>query len=288
MNVAFIIQAHADPGLLARFVSRIYGHGDIFIHLDAKVDIGPFKDTVRGKAEFINNRRRVTWGSSSILEAYMNLLEATSNTGYDYYSLHSGADYPCRPLREYIDFLKNNRGEEFIDYQPMPESFKYRYRQIHLGDFYKTVDRKTIYDRGVTFLARLISKALPERKEFLNWPPYLGANWCTVSHAFAASALAYWRQNKQLRRYAAFCLLPEEWFMQTYGQAAGFAGKFSKHGYLRYVDWSAKGAHPANLREKDYTAILNSKAFFARKITPESDGLLDLLDAQIGYPGQAM
>ena len=79
-----------------------------------------------------------------------------------------------------------------------------------------------------------------------------------------------------------------EWFMQTYGQAAGFAGKFSKHGYLRYVDWSAKGAHPANLREKDYTAILNSKAFFARKITPESDGLLDLLDAQIGYPGQAM
>ncbi len=241
MNVAFIIQAHAGPDLLARFVDRIYGHGDIFIHLDAKADIRPFKSAVGGKAEFISNRRRVVWGASSILEAYMILLEAALGAGHDYYSLHSGADYPCRPLREYIDFLQCNRGQEFIDSVPMPGSFKYRYRQIHLNNFYRTVERTSIHDRGVIFLARLINKALPARKEFQNWPPYLGANWCTVSHAFAAPALAYWRRHAPLRRYAAFNHAPEEWFMQTYGQAAGFADKFSKHGNLRYVDWSAGG-----------------------------------------------
>lgn len=286
MHVAFIIQAHADPNLLARFVDRLYGHGNIFIHIDAKADIKPFKNAVKGKAEFISHRRRVVWGASSVLEAYMNLLETALAAEYDYYSLHSGVDYPCRPLREYIDFLQSNQGREFIDCHPMPESFKHRYRQVHLGDFYKTVDRTTIYDRAVTFLARLINKALPERKKFQNWPSYLGANWCTVSHAFASSALAYWRQNKRLRRYAAFTQSPEEWFMQTYGRAFGFANKFSRHGNLRYVDWSAKGSHPANLREKDYAAILNSKAFFARKITPESAGLMDLLDARIGYPSR--
>ena len=83
---------------------------------------------------------------------------------------------------------------------------------------------------------------------------------CETSSLFIFKVKAVFRQDMPARG-----LLPEEWFMQTYGQAAGFAGKFSKHGCLRYVDWSAKGPHPANLRKKDYAAILNSKAFLREK-----------------------
>lgn len=283
MKVAFLIQAHACPEMLARLVCRLSGHGDIFIHIDARSDLRPFTERVDRRAQFIAHRSRVHWGGRSQLEAYMCLLEAAAVKNYDYYSLHSGMDYPCRPLLEYLAFLRDNQGQEFIDSAPMPENFKIRYRKRFLTDFYPTIARNTLRDKAVNLLERVVCKILPQRGEFQGWLSYLGANWCTLSHGFITSALNYWRTRPDLRRYVLFFQSPDEWFMQTYGQMAGFAAKFSQHGNLRYVDWSAQGSHPAVLLDKDYAEIVRSKAFFARKMAPESEKLLDMLDERIGY-----
>lgn len=51
---------------------------------------------------------------------------------------------------------------------------------------------------------------------------------------------------------------------------------------MTYIDWSANGPSPEVLSEKDFTSIVRSNKFFARKMeTGLSDVLLDMVDGAV-------
>ena len=283
MKVAFLILAHAYPRLAGRLIDRLCPHGDVFIHVDAKSDIKPFKESVGNNAVFVD-RRSVRWGGASMVEATMCLVEAAfAKGGYDYYSLHSGVDYPVRPVGEFVRTLREGNGFEYIDCFPFPADNKVRYEERHLLDFKKN----RLLDRGLSRIERWL-KRLPKRSMYKNWISYKGAQWFTVTEKFILGVHACWQKDRALRAFTRTTFCPDEWFFQTVAVALGFTQIINSFECLRYVDWSGKRGdqYPAVLVDEDFADILSHPAFFARKMDPVASArLLDMLDEHIGARG---
>ncbi len=278
MNVAFLIQAHNNPGMLLRFVKRLIGHGDIFIHIDAKADIAPFAE-LAAFAALLENRVIVRWAGASQIEALMRLFGAAmERRAYDYYSFHSGSDYPVRPLERFRQFLAEHAGEEFLDRTPMRPETLSRVERLHLTDFYNPKERGP--DALLCHAIEAELALLPPRPMPHGWKPYTGSQWFTVTHALAGAAHAAWTGDAELRAFTKFSYCPDEWFMPTFAMANGFGDRISAANNLRHIDWSGKRnrGKPALLMKDDYFDIIRSGAFFARKINGTDPELLDLLD----------
>lgn len=286
MKVAFCILAHSQPLLTSRLVRRLTGFGDIYLHVDKKVDIAPFKKLL-GDVVFYAQRYNVTWGASNQVSTFLHMMEEASRRAhYDYFSTHSGVDYPARPLPEFISFLENHNGEEFIECFPIPEDLRHRYEWYHLntlkGRVYPPFADKILtkpLEKIMRGVEHCLAEILPKRGHYNSFAPYKGSNWFTVTNTFAKTAWSYWNNNPSVRRYAFFMHCPDEWYMQTIGAALGFSPRFSKHGSLYYIDWSEIARSPKILTEHDLTDIVGSKQFFTRKMSMESLELMDMLDS---------
>lgn len=65
MKIAFLISAYTDPKQLGNMIGALAaGNHWFFVHVDKKVDIAPFRDSVKGyeRVTFVTNRHSVNWG----------------------------------------------------------------------------------------------------------------------------------------------------------------------------------------------------------------------------------
>ena len=102
-----MIMAHDRPDHLATLVSRLDCDWiRVFIHVDAKVAIDPFRDLISkdDRVRFLLGRERVAvnWGGYSTVEATLSLLQAALNSPerFDRFCLLSGADFPIKSLND--------------------------------------------------------------------------------------------------------------------------------------------------------------------------------------------
>ena len=96
---------------------------DIFVHIDKKISIEPFKECVHSlqhsQIHFLENRTRIFWGDISMAEAMLNLYQVALESGdYDRFILLSGYDYPIRSNNEIYDALSTPE-KEFISIFPL-------------------------------------------------------------------------------------------------------------------------------------------------------------------------
>lgn len=57
---------------------------DYYVHVDKKVDIGPFRANCKSNTIFVEERINVQLIDSSLIEATMSLVKAAINSGVDY------------------------------------------------------------------------------------------------------------------------------------------------------------------------------------------------------------
>ena len=94
MRFAYLIMAHNSFELLKELIGALDSQeNDLYIHFDAKlheVDTSQFLSIPQhSNLYFITDRVNVSWARISIVEATLNLLEASIDKGYDYYHLLS-------------------------------------------------------------------------------------------------------------------------------------------------------------------------------------------------------
>ena len=107
-QIAILILAHKKPTQLLRLVYAMDDKRfDLFIHIDAKSNIIPFRDILKGlnlksNVLFVENRVKTYFFDYSLIEATCRCAELAFSIGdYKYYILLSGQDYPIKS-KDYI------------------------------------------------------------------------------------------------------------------------------------------------------------------------------------------
>lgn len=144
MKIAFLNLCHTDPELVARCARRLCADSDfdMYVHVDAKQDIEPFKKAlkdIRG-VYFTPNRHKVYWGGYNAIHASFELIRTALNSdkSYDYYVMMQNLDYPIKTNVEIKQFFESNKGKEFIRGCPIAGTkdweFSRKYKLFYVKD----------------------------------------------------------------------------------------------------------------------------------------------------------
>ncbi len=282
---AYLIMAHNEFHMLKKLINELDDErNDIYIHIDRKtkrVDKGEITSWAKKSGIFFIHRINIYWGTLSIVKCELLLLEAAIKNGYQYYHLLSGVDFPLKDQntihqyfenedREYIScHLDGENGDHYL--------YKIRYyypllRFVGKGQF-EGPGRKKAFMRWL----------LRQQWKFLEYQQkhnvdrtgknegitfYKGDQWFSITYEFAKYVVS---QKKQIIDLYRFTNTPDEFFIPTLAMNSRFAERVNNCS-LRKIDW--KRGEPYTFTEEDYDELIDSDAFFARKISYDEHPLL--------------
>lgn len=276
MKIAILIHAHIYPEQVARLVSRIVHEDiDIYINVDAKVDIGAFKNQIHN-VYFLRNRVEVVWGRFSqtqqILNSFEEILSRSDN--YSHILFISGQDYLVQPIGRIVEFLSQRTDKSFIDYHLLGDDdwsklMKKRYEYWYFLPKYDI--------RRNEYIKKLLIK-IGFKRHYPFPKPYYGSCWFCLTSEVAKYLVNFTNSNKRVVRFFEHSGCSDELYIQSVLMNSELKDKLDKEIY-RFFDWSNHGKSPKILIEDDFDAIKVSGAWFARKVDGNINSrILDLLD----------
>lgn len=195
MKVACIILAHKYPQQLKRLITAI-SHPSIhfWVHIDRKSNLSDFNEIFELQNVFrIQPTTRVDWGCYNTVECMLNCLKAASNASerYEYYQFLSGMDYPIQPIQSYLDYLSQNKGNQFIGNRPLEESLQNinRFNDYHFNKLNHTARR---------LIEKLANTILRPRKFPQPFEIRKGPQWMALNHAAVTYLLQFSKSTKEL------------------------------------------------------------------------------------------
>lgn len=276
MKIALLIHVHTNPEQVSRLVSRLrHDNVDIYINVDAKIDICEFKDKV-SDVYFIENRVEVVWGRFSQVQQILNSFEEIANKQetYSHILFISGLDYPIKPISEIIQEVRNNIEKSYIDYHQLKDDdwsvlMKKRYEYWH---FLPSSDLRS------NGLVRKILLKLGFKRKYPFHNVYYGSCWFCLSLEAVKYLLDYTSNNSKVVDFFKYTGCSDELYIQSVLLNSSLKDKMINNIH-RYFDWGDKGKSPKILTESDYSNIVQSDAWFARKLDSKVDTkLFDMLD----------
>lgn len=304
MKVAYLILVHAFPGQFIRMVRQLDSNESLFyIHVDKKSNIEPFKEVekiIAGKKIVWLERKSVVWAGFNAIRVTLNGLKKIVMDGHaDHISFISGQHYPIKPVREFHNYLSQNKNKNFFDYDPMPRPnwanggldrihyYHIIFRKFRIAwPLISYLKVKLPYVSESRFgLIRKVINWLPSARKFprkylKDCKPYEGSNWFTVSSALATDIVSYVEKDKTVYRYYKYAHISDEMFFQTL--ILNKLPQWREHlinDNVNFIKFDPTTGRPFDLQLQHLDEIKKSPAFLARKFVPEkSEALLDELD----------
>ncbi len=304
MRLCYLILAHQQAGQLRRLVEPLLASGGhVFIHLDAKVPLEPFRSQLpeHPHLHWVAKRQLVQWAGYSMVEATFNLINAATSSGeaFDYYALLSGADYPIQHPQALAAFLREHAGEEFINSTPMPCPTGYK-PLSRLSTFrLETLPydlRPGVVGRFMARAVRIINRFEFQRdyeRVFAGLTPYADHQWWVLSHAAICVVQAFAKERPEVIRFFRHTVTPDEGVFQTILSNSVLAPQI-RH-TLTYTEWVPGASHPVPISAGHIEKWAREGLpcfegppergaypyFFARKFHPEDDALLEAVRARL-------
>jgi len=284
MKLAHLILAHKDPAMLERLVKRLqHKDADIFIQLDTKTDITPFKYIEAiPNTRFIVKRGDIGYCNYSTIAVTLMAMEEilSLKNDYSHINLISGQDYPLKPIETIQQYFFANAGKSFMHTAAIGEGEwpdgEHRFKKYNLGDW-KIPGKYT--------LQKLANSFLPDRKLPKGLKPYGRSQWMTITPAAAQYTIDYIKSHPNVERYFKYIFAVDEVFFQTILVNSPLKDQLENFN-LRYIVLDP-GKRPINFTMADAEALTHTDAFFARKFErPVSLEVLDYLDTLIDGPGK--
>ena len=288
MKTCFLILAHSNPGQLEVLLEDLVkSNSDVYIHIDKKSSLEAFVHLESDNIFFIEERVEVFWGEFSIVEATLNLLKVAVEKKYDYYTLLSGSDILVQTPESLVNFLRKNKGSEFINIIPMPsEELNKPLSRVEYYTFtqasFKKLFKSPFFSKVFTKVANKLFKNRIKRnykKKFLLESFYAGSQWWALSNDAVTLILKYCDENIGFIDYFKHVRIPDEIFFQTILGNSNVNKNMKPS--LTFSTWQGgKSPHPKELgladfyklKEKDYiieSAYGASEAFIARKFASQ-------------------
>lgn len=271
MNVAYCIVCHKFTPVLEELVAGLEEGDDVFVHVDAKVDIGQF-EPLQGRVNFIENRVRVTWGRYSQIEATLRLLDATREVSCDYVALISGDTLPLLPSAELKKRLWLDRGCEYLNIERLLPAHLRRLRYRYPAD---DTRQRGFWGKAFYSVQRRL-RLLPRNRWFGALPPLaFGSNWFVITPSLREYIFDFLGQNPEYVEAFRHSHCGDELFFATIAMGSPFAERLTRRKFF-YIDWRTGPGHPRVLDESDFGRIAaamadNDQLFFARKFADDLD-----------------
>lgn len=269
---AYLIMAHHQFDFLKELLAALdHERNDIYLHIDQKVsdfDFPAFSRVVQKSGLYFTQRLKVHWGGYSQTACELTLLKTALPGRYAYYHLLSGSDFPLKPQEEIHRFFEEHAGQEFLHFDSPQVPPKVRER-ITLYHFFResSCPLAEPTDMLLTRLQRLLGinrlKGEPVTLQ-------KGANWFSITHAFAAYVLS---KEDWIRRHFRHSVCADELLLQTLAASSPFMerifdpfGDKRSLGNLRYIDWDRGNENsPYTFQESDVELLRSLPHLFARK-----------------------
>lgn len=300
LRVAYLVTTHRDVAQVARLVDTIRA-GDplarIYISHDSTGEPGALELRRPGAVEVqLATGGR---GDHTQVDRILGLHDlVTADGGADYVVFLSGEDYPCRPLTQMKSALLNS-GDGFLHHFPIEDDrsdwsrregrLRYRYRW-YAGWPISTSWRDRLHPlHALSYLQPVfamnvaygrIRLGVRRWRDDLGLELHGGSAWCSLSWRAFDHAYQTISRRPELQRWIRRSLAVDEAAFQTVlleNESFTFEATNRRH----IVFGTSRFGHPSYLEVADLPQILNSEAFFARKIRSSSTDLLDRLDAEV-------
>jgi hypothetical protein len=281
VKFAIIIVTYSSPKQTKRLIQSLNnGEFDFYIHLDKKIDIETHRELFDiPNVYFVKNRIDIKWAGYTTAEAALSSIRQIVASGikYDFVNLITGQDYPIKSATYISDFLKQNKGKEFIfyrDFDPDWTEANARVVKYHFTDM--TFKGRHRLEKVVNFFA-------PKRKFPVAGMKLRGAEtFWTLSLDCAKYVADFIDANPKLHRFLRFTWGADEFIFQSIIMHSHFKDNVVNRNY-RYIDWPEKGFRPHVLTTKDFDKIMASDNLFGRKFDINTDeNILNLLDKANG------
>lgn len=281
MRIAHLILAHKNPAQLERMLNALnHPAFDFYIHLDKKAEMNSFAYLFKKEnVFFIQKRVNVKWAGYSLVQAQLNgMEEIVVINKYDYINILSAQDFPLRPSEYIFNFLKENKGSEFISTVDEQkdlewwETAKRRVTKYHLESWKKFP--------GKYRLQSLINSLTGIRKYPLPHKIVGRSQWFTITNAAAVYMINFIKSNPKVVRFFKYVWGADEFIFSTVLYNSPFKEKIRDD--LFYIDWSEGKPNPKILREEDFEKLIRSDKVFARKFdTAVDEKILKKLEEHI-------
>jgi len=276
MRLAHLILAHNNPLQLERLIKRLsYANTDVYIHLDAKSDIGEFVHLEKIKnVVFIANRTSITWADYSMMTATLKSFEEilNRNSDYSHINLLSAQDYPLKSAAVIQAFLFKNADKSFIKsrsvYDEWPETIS-RFTKYSLGDYSFPLKFKIQW---------LMNRLLPGKKLPNGLKAFGFSQWVTITPICAKYVIDYLKENPAVKRFFRMTWGVDELVFKTILLNSNLKDSIVND-HLRYIKFKKQASRPNTLTIADAGTLIDSNKFYARKFDPNVDSeILDYLD----------
>lgn len=230
----------------------------------------------------------VAHGGFSQVECTFRLLRKAHDMGMDYFHLISGQDFPCRPNSEFDEFFEKNVGKSYMHFDSEEEHIAWtpRYRaRIKSWLLLDLKHRDNPIVNKFVFYINALSFRFWWRSEIEGLRA--GWNWFSWHRFVADYVLMQTKQNPKYFKRFQHTSGSDELIFHTllYPRMAELG---IVNDALRYIDWKhnvpgrTEPNAPLLLNEEDYDSIVDSGAFFCRKVRPDISGkLLEMLTKRV-------
>jgi hypothetical protein len=288
MKIAYLITAYNNYHHLKRLVSALNDSNvEFFIHIDKKSTL---PDTLN---EFENvvfiPREKVWWAGWSQVAPIIRLIRTATSSGFDYYVLLSGTDYPIRPNSFLYDKL--SFGGEFISFNngvsfDKPEE-RIKYYYFDGFDRRNKKNSKTIFFLVVERTLRVFFQKTSYPFKQICYGPA----WWALSHDCLVYLLKYIDNNENYVDFYKTSLVPDESFFHTIIAHSPFLSACKKN--LTYTDWGPDPfpTSPALInrnhidlfkKQREFNDAFGTfTPFFARKFDDSSANLIELIEKEL-------
>lgn len=264
--IAYFILVHRYPNQFKRLFKAIYDpENHYLIHVDKRAGIVLFKEIQGFLADFPNahllKSQSVVWGGYSMVNAELRgmkeLLRISAK--WDFFINLSGQDFPLKPRSVIEDFLKANRGKDFLLISNQAE------------------ERPITMNRIENYFVETSSgfSGTPFKRPYLKGViPYIGGQWKMLSRA-CCEFICLNRKVSKFRKFYRHTLIPDESFFQTVLMNTNYPGNIVNDD-KRAIIWipdSRLRPHSKALTRRDTRSLVASGKI---KLRPKTFTVLDL------------
>jgi len=290
-NHAFLIPVHKQPKLLHRLLKVLENSNHYFyISIDAKTgNYNEFVDILKDihNIHILEKRIDVKHAGFSQLMSYIELIKAAKNKAaadFDYYHFISGQDYPLRSNKIFDDFFEHtNHSFAYLNDEKLCkqlEKAEVSYLNHYNFDNVSSLISRIYLKLKLDYVVGLFFPRKPIQGKRGGWD---WASWEKRTFDYIYNYIEthpeYVERYKHTRASVEYCF-------NTLLAAKVKELNIEESNPLRYISWHPHrqvntSYRPFILNEQDYEFVIDSKAFFCRKVDElESAKLLDMIDTQ--------
>ena len=273
--IAYLILVHRYPCQFKRLFRAIYHPANYYlVHVDKRSGVELQSEIQHFLSGFTNasllKSESTPWGGYSLVDAELRGIEELLKISpkWEFFINLSGQDFPLKSQPHIQDFLRRNRGKDFIKVSNQSKVRPDTLSRIqnHVTEFGNRILRTPIkrpYLRGVT--------------------PYIGNQWMILSRKFC-EFVCYSPEVERFKKFYRHTFIADEGFFQTVIMNTSYKGTIVNDD-KRTIDWVPRGT--IKLRPRDFTCkdadfLMASQGLFARKFDDTVDGgILSILESNL-------